>query len=65
MLVYIYVYIHISYMFRQLNGTYAYLYTYIIYMIFVNGIPASARGPDDPDLARFSGPNKIAQTFAR
>ena len=32
--------------------------------MFVNEIPASARTPGDPDLARFSGPIKIAQTLA-
>ena len=36
-----------------------------IYTVFVNEIPASPVSPDDADLARFSGPIKIAQTLAR
>ena len=36
-------------------------YTHI-YTIFVNEVPAALRSPDDPDLARCSGPIKIAQT---
>ena len=54
--VYIYVYIYIY--------IYVYMYTHI-HTIFVNKILASPRPSDDPDLARFSGPIKIAQTLAR
>ena len=35
-----------------------------IYIIFVNEILASPRPSNDPDLAPFSGPIKIAQTLA-
>ena len=53
---YMYTYIHIY------IHTYIYMY---IYAMFVNEIPASHRAPDDPGLARFSVPTKIAQTLAR
>ena len=52
----------------HITYTYIYIYTYVyvhIYRIFVNEIPASVRASGDPDLARFSGPIKIAQTLAR
>ena len=42
--------------------TYTYIY---IYPIFLDEIPASPRTSDDPDLARYSDPIKIAQTLAR
>ena len=39
------------------------MYTYI-YTISVNAIPARDLSPDDPELARCSGPITIAQTLA-
>ena len=51
--------------------TYKYRYTSMhtciqyIHTIFVNEVPATLRPVDDPDLARFPGPLKIALTLAR
>ena len=41
-----------------------YIYTHI-YTIFVHAIPGTVLAPDDPDLARFSGPIKLAKILAR